>query len=174
MFDHIPRISLYHHTLKHYARTQVRPKRKCQSTCHLEIDANVNDIINQDELEEKKKKQEDDGDKLSLSHNDSSSNNISRQHAADASTMSITRLDVTGDEDKAFKYVPSLKRFWREEKRRREMFRAMSPTQTSVPQPSPTPSRDVRNVRVPEHFFKHQHSKSHTGTTAAPIHERAE
>ena len=125
-------------------------------------------------MEEKKKKQEDDGDKLSLSHNDSSSNNISRQHAADASTMSITRLDVTGDEDKAFKYVPSLKRFWREEKRRREMFRAMSPTQTSVPQPSPTPSRDVRNVRVPEHFFKHQNSKSHTGTTAAPIHERAE
>ena len=103
----------------------------------------MNDIINPDELEEKKKEQE---DKLSLSHNDSSSNNISRQHAADASTMSITRLDVTGDEDKAFKYVPSLKRFWREEKRRREMFRAMSPTQTSVPQPSPTPSRDVRNV----------------------------
>ena len=172
MFDHISRISLYHHTLKHYARTQVRPKRKCQSTCHLEIDANVNDIINPDELEEKKKEQE---DKLSLSHNESSSNNISRQHAADASTMSITRLDVTGDEDKAFKYVPSLKRFWREEKRRREMFREMSPTQTSVPQPSPTPSRDVRNVRGSGKKNSNiTHSKSNTGTTAAPIHERAE
>ena len=89
--------------------------------------------------------------------------------------MSITRLDVTGDEDKAFKYVPSLKRFWREEKRRREMFREMSPTQTSVPQPSPTPSRDVRNVRGSgKNFLNITHSKSNTGTTAAPIHERAE
>jgi hypothetical protein len=123
---------------------RIRPKRKRQSTCFHEIDAHVSDIVNQEEEEEDD--DEEKQDELSLGNE--RSENISRHHAADASTMSITRLDVTGDEDRAFKYVPSLKRFWKEEKRRREMFRTISPTDTSAPHPSPTPSRDVEKYEL--------------------------